>query len=327
MFETSLTTPAGVLPGRSAGSRLAPAADPPGPIDVLRAGVDELAGLELSRVTGAELLDLVRDLEVEKRRLEGVDQALLAQLGLRHLAGEKGFRDTAALLVHTLRINPVEARLRVGDAADFGPSATLTGQALPPVFPELAAAINAGEISARHARAITNFVDALPKSVPPEVADTAQEHLLKATAQTYPAQVAKLATALLARLDQDGPEPHEEAEQRRRGFTMFTGSDGWSKSEGYLSPLLTASFNALFDSLGGPKPAEDGTADDRSPAARRHDALLDAAQRLLRSGSLPDSGGAPITVLVTMSESDLRERVAHATGRGAGGAQDATDCG
>ena len=285
-----------------------------GAVGAFRDAIDGLAGLDLARLVSGELLDVVRELEVQKRRLAGVDQALLAQLGLRHVAGEKGCRDTAALLVDQLRINPVEARMRVGDAADFGPSATLTGQPLPPVFPELAAAIGAGEISVGHARAVTKFVDAVPKGLPEGVVETARAHLLKAAGQTYPAQVAKLATGLLARLDQDGPEPHEEAEQRRRGFTLFTGPDGWSKSDGYLSPLLTASFNALFDSLGGPKPAEDGTADDRSPAARRHDALLDAAQRLLRSGTLPDAGGAPITVLVTIDEADLRERVAHTTG-------------
>ncbi|MCL2781719.1 MAG: HNH endonuclease [Actinomycetia bacterium] len=290
--------------------------DGPGAIAALGSAVDRLARLDWPRLPGPDLLDLARELEVQKRRLAGVDQALLAQLSLRHVAGEKGYRDTASLLVHQLRISPAEARARVGDAADYGPSATLTGQPLPPVFPELAAAIGAGEVSVGHARAITRFVDAVPRDLPEAVVQTAQEHLLKAAAETHPGQVAKLATALLARLDQDGPEPHEDAEQRRRGLTLSTGADGWSKADGHLSPLLTASLNALFDSLGAPKPAADGAPDDRTPAARRHDALLDAAQRLLRSGSLPDSGGAPITILVTLDETDLRERVAEATGPG-----------
>ncbi|MCL2781517.1 MAG: HNH endonuclease [Actinomycetia bacterium] len=342
MFETTATAPAGLATRLAAGFGLEPVVDARGPvdhpgtvdvpgsvvadagvvvglrpIDVLRAGVDELAGLDLSRLAGPELLDLVRELETQKRRLAGVDQALLAQLSLRHVAGEMRYRDTASLLVDVLRINPVEARMRVGDAADFGPSATLTGQPLPPNFPEVAAAIGAGGISVGHARAVVRFVGAVPSGVPAEVVETAQAHLMKAAEQTCPAQVAKLATALLARLDQDGPEPREDAEQRRRGFSLLTGADGWSKADGLLSPLLTASLNALFDSLGAPKPAEDGAPDDRSPAARRHDAMLDATQRLLRSNSLPDAGGAPITVLVTIDETDLRERVARATGAGA----------
>jgi len=297
--------------------------DGPRPVDALRLAVDGLAGSDWSRLAGPELLDVVREVEVQKRRLAAVDQALLAQLNLRHVAGEMGCRDTATLLVDQLRVNPVEARARVGDAEDFGPSATLGGQPLPPQFPDLAEAIAAGEISVGHARAVTKFTGAIPHGLPEGVVETAQAHLLKAAAETYPAQVAKLATALLARLDQDGPEPHEETEQRRRGLTLATGSDGWSKSEGYLSPLLTASLNALFDSLGGPKPAEDGTPDDRSPSARRHDALLDACERLLRSDTLPDTGGAPVTILVTIDETDLRERVADATGASRTDARDA----
>ncbi|MCL2780029.1 MAG: DUF222 domain-containing protein [Actinomycetia bacterium] len=283
--------------------------------------MDRLVGLEWSRVAGGVLLDVVRELEVQKRRLAGVDQALLAQLGLRHMAGEKGYRDTASLLVDQLRINPVEARLRVGDAADFGPSATLGGQPLPPAFPELAAAIAAGEVSVGHARAVTKFTGAVPSSVPPGVREVAEAHLMRAAGVAHPAQVARLATGLLARLDQDGPEPREQAEQRRRGFTLSTGVDGWSKADGRISPLLTAQLNAVFDSLGAPKPADDGARDDRAPAARRHDALLDACGRLLRSGSLPDAGGAPITVLVTINETDLRGRVAETTGQGAAAAR------
>ncbi|MCL2782236.1 MAG: hypothetical protein FWD74_12280, partial [Actinomycetia bacterium] len=58
-----------------------------GPLALLgefRGVVDRLVGLEWSRLAGGVLLDVVRELEVQKRRLAGVDQALLAQLGLRH---------------------------------------------------------------------------------------------------------------------------------------------------------------------------------------------------------------------------------------------------
>ncbi|HEX3732926.1 MAG TPA: DUF222 domain-containing protein, partial [Mycobacteriales bacterium] len=53
--------------------------------------------------------------------------------------------------------------------------------------------------------------------------------------------------------------------------------------------------------------------DDRTPAQRRHDGFLEAGQRLLRSATLPDCGGTPVTVLVTMSEDQLRTRTGSAT--------------
>jgi hypothetical protein len=44
-----------------------------------------------------------------------------------------------------------------------------------------------------------------------------------------------------------------------------------------------------------------------------HDALYDAAQRLLRSATLPDSGGVPATVVVTMTLDQLETRTGVAT--------------
>ena len=53
--------------------------------------------------------------------------------------------------------------------------------------------------------------------------------------------------------------------------------------------------------------------DPRSYPQRMHDALLDAGQRLLGSGTLPDSGGVPATVLVTMTLDQLESRLGVAT--------------
>lgn len=48
--------------------------------------------------------------------------------------------------------------------------------------------------------------------------------------------------------------------------------------------------------------------DPRTPGQRRHDGLLDAGLRLLRSGTLPDCGGVAATVHITLTEQHLRER-------------------
>jgi hypothetical protein len=64
--------------------------------------------------------------------------------------------------------------------------------------------------------------------------------------------------------------------------------------------------------LAAPCPAADATPDPRTAGQRRHDALHDAGLRLLRS-DLPDTGGAPVTVLVTMTVTDLETRVGQAT--------------
>ena len=56
-------------------------------------------------------------------------------------------------------------------------------------------------------------------------------------------------------------------------------------------------------------------ADDRTPAQRRHDGLLEAAQRLLRSGTLPDSGGVPATIVLTLTDQQLPTRTGTAGDR------------
>ena len=48
--------------------------------------------------------------------------------------------------------------------------------------------------------------------------------------------------------------------------------------------------------------------DPRHHGQRTHDALEEVCDRLLRSGTLPDSGGTPATVIVTIDEHDLQAR-------------------
>ena len=64
--------------------------------------------------------------------------------------------------------------------------------------------------------------------------------------------------------------------------------------------------------------------DERSAGQRRHDALLDAGLRLLRSDTLPDHGGVPVTILARTTLTDLdtmaRARGAADTGAGSGDA-------
>jgi hypothetical protein len=76
-------------------------------------------------------------------------------------------------------------------------------------------------------------------------------------------------------------------------------------ADGEWTPELTALWDTILDSLSAPAPEADGMPDLRSPAQRRHDGMLDAAYRLLHSGSLPAAGGTPVTVMVKTTAQDL----------------------
>ncbi len=55
------------------------------------------------------------------------------------------------------------------------------------------------------------------------------------------------------------------------------------------------------------------TPDERHHGQRMHDALEDVCDRLLRSDTLPESGGTPATVIVTIDLDDLLARTGYGT--------------
>jgi hypothetical protein len=79
-----------------------------------------------------------------------------------------------------------------------------------------------------------------------------------------------------------------------------------------LTAEATAHWEAIFSSLAAPQHSDDQP-DPRTADQRRHDALLEAAQRVLRSADLPWTGGAPVTVLATITISELVAAARHAT--------------
>lgn len=274
-------------------------------LDALTAAVDQLLEVDLGRARRDELLALTRGMEIQRRRLPAAEHRLIAQLDERGVAGELAARDTATLLAQLLRIDPAEARSRCAAASELGPRRTVTGEPLGPLFPVVAAAQAAGDLSSTHARVITTGIAALPAETEFAHGRTLETEMVARAREHDPRTLAQQITRLLDRLDPDGPEPEDREQQRRRGVSLRTHCDGTAELKGYLTPMAAATWTTVLDALSAPTPAEDGEPDGRSAAQRRHDALLDAGQRLLRSGDLPDAGGAPVTILIRVSAADL----------------------
>ncbi|MDT4962331.1 MAG: hypothetical protein QOF87_1978, partial [Pseudonocardiales bacterium] len=132
------------------------------------AGVTALITVAQANPTGASILELLRGLETGRNRLATAEHALIADAEAQGLPHEHACPSTPNWLSQLLRINPAEATARVKAAADLGPRRGLTGEQLPPIFEQVAAAQASGEISAAHARVITRCVDALPAAVQAE---------------------------------------------------------------------------------------------------------------------------------------------------------------
>ena len=180
------------------------------------------------------------------------------------------------------------------------------------MLPAVAAAQAEGAISDRHAAVIRHTVHALPAAAA-EQAEQVEAALTGHAQRLDPDQLGKAARRLLACLDPDGTLPDDADHARRRDLTLTRLSDGSARLTGYLTPGCTAVTEAWLDALAAPVPAADGEPDRRTAGQRRHDALEDLGRRALRGGELPDSGGTPATVLLTMTLADLESRAGLAT--------------
>lgn len=264
-------------------------------------------------LSGAELLGVLGAVESVRRRLPAIDHVLVGQADSRGLCHDFGQPSTARWLTGELALRPGEAVARVAAARAFGERASLGGEPLEPVRPLVAAAQQRGELSADHAAVIDATLRRLPPDCDPAVVAELEATLVRHAGVLDPATVARLGRHAVALLDPDGVEPAERRLDRLRGLTMIGRDDGSGRLAGELTPECLAVLRAVLDPLAAPRPTDDLGPDPRRAEQRMHDALLDAGKRLLRSGTLPDAGGVPTTVVVTFPADQLATRTGFGT--------------
>ena len=275
---------------------------------VLDGAVETLLSAPLENLAALDVVEVVERLETVRRRADAVDARVLAEVEERRIAGDLGRTSVADLLSVRLRVGRGEARARVARARELGPRRAVIGEALAPLRAATATALANGMINSGHVAVIGETLRHLPTKIAAEAAGPAERFLLQAARHEEPGALRRTAQLLLARLDPDGQEPREELQQRRRGLSLHHCGDR-VKVTGELTSEVAALWEAVFDSLAAPQPVKvDGKTvaeDDRSPAQRRHDAFGEAGKRLLNSGSLPVTGGTPVTVLVRCTPEQL----------------------
>ena len=136
--------------------------------------------------------------------------------------------------------------------------------------PQIAQGAQAGEISARHAAVVTRAVDQLPDEVVDELGGWVQSHLLERARVADPMLLARYATSLIDRLDQDGRYRELDHQQQRRQLRLVDRPDGSCRLEGYctVEAAETAEqLRVLVDAMAAPHPAVDGTPDRAVPGS------------------------------------------------------------
>ena len=105
--------------------------------------------------------------------------------------------------------------------------------------------------------------------------------------------------------------PDDQLNEDRRYFDLRSIRDGAYVGEFRLTGTAGAKLKTLLDQLAKPRVDPTGEIDSRTFGQRNHDALEDLCDRQLRAGDIPDVGGIPATVIVTIDADDLTNRVGH----------------
>jgi hypothetical protein len=267
----------------------------------------------LSLLSQDELLDVLRGLETESRRLAAVQHRVVAEVAARNVAGELRYRDTASLLSAVLLLTRSQASERVTAAEALGPRASLLGEPLPPVLPATARALSVGSISPAHTGVIRGLIRELPAPVRDEHQATAEALLAEHATGMDTAQLRQAATAILGFLHPDGALTPDRVHRADRDVSLRRNADGSGDVAAHLTPACYALWETVLEPLARKRPDDGGGPDTRTPGQRRHDALEDAAKRLLRTGELPSTAGVVTTLMITMTLEQLEARAGQAT--------------
>lgn len=258
---------------------------------------------DLSR---AQLLEAHRAMGLVQRRLDGIHAEIAAsiaresrpELGAAGLAKEQGFRSPATMIAATTGGSTGDAArlVKVGEAT--APRANLTGEALPPRFPEVQRAIGVGALSAAAAALIVTLLDRSRLKIGLERAVEAERLLVERAAGLSLDDVRKLVVHAEAWLDPDGVAPREDEARARRSLTMFE-RDGSLHltlqtdiaSGAPVKTAIQAYVTATFQARAGVLDPDAPDADRRTIAMLQADALAEICAHV--SGC--DNGGLPLS--------------------------------
>jgi len=219
-----------------------------------------------------------------------------------------GSRSTAAWLCDRFGYGGREARAAVELADATGPA--------DPAGAAVAAAMADARISVEQARLIVAARAAFPVEAEEQSVD-AVGWLIEQAPKLSVAGLIAAGRALAERLatepsaDDPADEPSYDPVEWRR-LTWQRRSDGSLALRGWLDPVGAASVLAALEPLARPAPAGPDGPDPRGVDRRQADALVEAADRLLAADELPDIGGGPATVSMTLDFELLRRRLSEA---------------
>ena len=180
-----------------------------------------------------------------------------------------------------------------------------------------------GQISHHHAKVIGKALQDLPADTTPEQREFAERTLIRDAQRYSPTDLATRARRIT---DQYKPEEQVDADEdrllRRReamaraktSLQLWDNHDGTWSFRGTVPELHGRTLKTCVDAYTAPRRAHlDPAADPFEPLDKRQGKAFCSIIEHIPANKLPDAGGSPIRIVVTINESKLRSRVAAAT--------------
>jgi Domain of unknown function (DUF222) len=247
-------------------------------LDAIDAAHDMLRGTSTGLVGSDFRVDVADRLETQERTNRGLMYRIFGEIA--DPPDGAGFVPAVRdMLWARLRITPGEITRRFRLAARIRPRRSLTGPPLPAELPELAGAVQAGDVGEDHIRAVCRALDVLPASVSPNDVADAERRLVEKAGKVDAGIVTQLGHRIADYLNPDGLFTDEDRARRRGLHVGPPRPDGMSRLNGLIDPEARAYFEAIEAAVRPGRHQPDGThtqpeqRDTRTPAQRCHDAF------------------------------------------------------
>ncbi|TFI44504.1 HNH endonuclease [Rhodococcus sp. 1R11] len=249
---------------------------------------------EIWQLSESELLADVADVSHTIQLLEARRIALVADIDTRVSREKLGFPGPAGWLTSTTLLTPSKANKIVALARGLKN------------FPDIADAVNTGSMTVDHAALILTFAETPPKNLPQEGRDIARKAMI--TAATGPGASTDNIREAITKLEDTygGNKPPPEDTDRNELFASKT-LNGRLVAKMDFDAITGEKLLTALSPLTEPRPAADGTPDERSPARRRADAFGHILDRYLASSDRPTEGGEKPHVNLHIRLQDLTD--------------------
>ena len=289
---------------------------------VLKHLVKVLTDPSLSTLDQDRFIGVMQNLEQTRNQIPLIDHALIGEAESRNLPEALTQPSMIRVLMSVLRLSPGEASRRVRAAAAVGERTSMLGQPLPPLRPHLAAAQQAGRVSPEQVSIIERALAQVDRrGFDPADIDKGEQLLVGFADIHSVTELRILAAQVIDRIDPDGTHPKTSSTTTAAmSSSTAAGTDpGPARcgspvpSEPNCRPCSDPWRSRGSTLVNGPDGRLIEEPDLRHHGQRMHDALEDVCDRLLRTDTIPESGGTPATVIVTIDLDDLLARTGYGT--------------